>query len=127
MTRSFNSPKAPPPIGGYSQAIEIQNPGRILFISGQVPETATGIIPDTFSEQCQLVWANLDAQLTAAGMGFDNLVKITTYLSDRKYGAENGTIRREILRNRMPALTVIIADIFETEWLLEIEAIAVEE
>jgi 2-iminobutanoate/2-iminopropanoate deaminase len=52
-------------------------------------------------------------------------VKVTTYLSDRCFGAENGRLRQEILGDRTPAVTVIIAGIFDAAWLLEIEAIAV--
>jgi 2-iminobutanoate/2-iminopropanoate deaminase len=53
-------------------------------------------------------------------------VKVTTYLSDRRFGFENGELRREILGDRTPALTVIIAAIFDDSWLLEIEAIAAD-
>jgi enamine deaminase RidA (YjgF/YER057c/UK114 family) len=49
---------------------------------------------------------------------------VTIFLSDRKYNAENRAIRREILGDRAPALTVIITEIFDEAWLLEIEAIA---
>lgn len=51
-------------------------------------------------------------------------MKVTTFLSDRAYAAENSAIRREILGAREPALTIIIAGIFDPAWLLEIEVIA---
>ena len=76
------------------------------------------------TEQCRQVWRNIEAQLAAAGMTLANLVKVTTYLSDRKYNLANRAIRNEVLGEHSPALTVIIADIFDSEWLLEIEAIA---
>jgi 2-iminobutanoate/2-iminopropanoate deaminase len=58
-------------------------------------------------------------------MSLDNLVKVTTYLSDRRYGRENSEIRQEVLGGRAPALTVVIAGIYDEAWLLEIEALAV--
>ena len=64
-------------------------------------------------------------KLRAVDMTLDNLVKATIFLSDRKYAAENRAIRREILGDRTPAMTVIITGIFDEAWLLEIEAIAV--
>ena len=59
-------------------------------------------------------------------MDLANLVKVTTYLSDRGYGLENRAIRNEVLGDLAPALTVVITGIFESRWLLEIEAIAAD-
>jgi 2-iminobutanoate/2-iminopropanoate deaminase len=33
-------------------------------------------------------------------------------------------VRREVLKERTPAITIIVADIYDEAWLLEIEAIA---
>lgn len=81
-------------------------------------------MPDDFGSQCRLVWKNLESQLLAAGMSLDNLVKVTTFLSDRRYALENTQIRKEALAGGAPALTLVIADIFDKKWLVEIEAIA---
>jgi 2-iminobutanoate/2-iminopropanoate deaminase len=70
------------------------------------------------------VWKNLEAQLHAADMTLDDLVKVTAFLADRRYAKENREIRQEILGDRSPALTVIITGIFDEAWLVEIEAIA---
>lgn len=122
--REINSLEAPSSAGGYAQAIELTNNSRILYISGQIPEARDGAAPQDFVSQCRLVWRNVEAQLHASGMGLDNLVKVTTFLSDRKYALENREIRNEILAGRQIALTVVIADIFDESWLLEIEAVA---
>ena len=79
QTRKINAPDAPEAIGGYSQALEIMNASRVLFISGQVPVSAEGTTPDSFLDQARLAWANLEAQLRAAGMGIENIVKHTTF------------------------------------------------
>ena len=63
--------------------------------------------------------------MRAAGMGLDNIVKHTTLLADRQYWSQNSEVSREILGHLSPALTVIIAGIYDERWLLEIEAIAV--
>lgn len=108
----------------YAQAHEVEGVRRWLFVSGQVPETAGGHVPESFADQCRLAWNNVEAQLVAADMTFDNLVKVTVFLADRAYRAENSAIRREVLGDRSPALTIIIAGIYEEAWLLEIEAVA---
>jgi 2-iminobutanoate/2-iminopropanoate deaminase len=122
--RKLNSDKVTQPAGGYAQVCEVSGAQRFAFVSGQIPQSLDGTVPSTFDEQCRQVWRNIEAQLAAADMTIANLVKVTTYLSDRKYNLANRTIRNEVLGDHAPALTVIIADIFDSEWLLEIEAIA---
>jgi len=58
-------------------------------------------------------------------MGVKNLVKVTILLSDRKYREANDRIRAKVLGDHTPALTIIIADIYSEDWLLEIEAITI--
>ena len=71
-----------------------------------------------------IAWRNVEAQLEAAGMTLDNLVMHRTYLADRRYTTLNRAVRSEVLGAREPALTVVIAGIFDEAWLLEIEAVA---
>jgi 2-iminobutanoate/2-iminopropanoate deaminase len=119
-----NAPSAPRAAGGYSQAIEIFGAQRLLFISGQIPESPSGSVPKAFPDQARLAWRNVLAQLDAAAMSVKNLVKVTIFLSSRDFAAANREIRQEILGSHSPALTVIIAGIFDDKWLLEIEATA---
>jgi enamine deaminase RidA (YjgF/YER057c/UK114 family) len=121
----INSPSAPQPAGGYSQAVEVQAGQRLLFVSGQIPESASGEVPSDFKGQARLAWSNVCAQLEAAGMSVTNLVKVTTFLSSRTYASENRDVRQEVLGAHTPALTVIVTGIFDEQWLLEIEAVAV--
>ncbi len=114
----------PPANGGYAQAVEIGGATRLLFISGQIPVTTNAIVPSGFPAQARLVWRHFIAQLEAADMTLDDLVKITIYLAERIYAAENRAIRLEILGGRRVAMTVIITDIFDPAWLIEIEGIA---
>jgi 2-iminobutanoate/2-iminopropanoate deaminase len=119
-----NSSSAPLSAGGYSQAVDISGVQRLLFVSGQIPATVAGAIPADFSAQARLAWQNLIAQLEAAGMSVGNLVKVTTFISSREFAMANREVRQEVLQGHAPALTVIIAEIFDEKWLLEIEAIA---
>jgi enamine deaminase RidA (YjgF/YER057c/UK114 family) len=121
----LNSQSAPRPLGGYSQAVEVDGARRLLFISGQTPESAEGEVPRDFTGQARQVWENVFAQLAAAGMTGSNLAKVTIFLSSREFAVENRSIRQEFLGSHAPALTVIITGIFDDKWLLEIEAIAV--
>jgi len=123
--KAINAPSAPQPAGGYSQAFEVVGAQRLLFVSGQVPETPAGVVPPDFEAQARLAWSNVRAQLEAAGMTMANLAKVTTFLSSRQYALANREVRNEVLGSHLPALTVIITGIFDEKWLLEIEAVAV--
>jgi 2-iminobutanoate/2-iminopropanoate deaminase len=121
---SKNALNAPQPTGGYAQVVEVSGATRFAYVSGQVPATHNGAVPESFADQHRLIWKNIEAQLAEVGMTLDNLVKVTTFLSDRKYTLENRAIRNEIMGDRTPAITVIICGIFDEAWLLEIEVVA---
>ena len=76
--RDINAADAPAPAGQYSQAVEVTGASRTLYISGQVGIAADGSIPEDAEAQSALAWQNLQAQLRAAGMEIENLVKTTT-------------------------------------------------
>lgn len=121
---TIESSDAPSTSGSYAQAVRIEGAHALLFVSGQIPVSADGNVPEAFGDQCRLVWRNIEAQLRAGSMGLADIVKVTTFLSDRVHAAENSTIRREVLAGLTPALTIIIAGIYDSAWLLEIEVIA---
>ena len=121
----LNPPILPAATGNYTHGVQVNGAGRLVFVSGQVPwADQQGKIPAAFEDQCRMVWRNVLAVLAEADLGVRNLVKVTTYLSDRRYRAANSKIREEILGDHAPALTIIICDIYSEEWLLEIEAVA---
>jgi 2-iminobutanoate/2-iminopropanoate deaminase len=77
----INTPTAPPPIGPYSQAVQV---GNILFISGQIainPQTGSIDSTDIAAETHQVL-LNIKAVLAEAQMDFNNVVKATIFLSD---------------------------------------------
>lgn len=122
--RAISAAEAPRAIG-YARAVEVTAATRTLYVSGQIPVDANGRCPGDFDGQCRLAWRNVLAQLAAADMSLTNLVKVTIYLADRRFGLENRAIRQEIMGDHLIASTVIIAGIFDEAWLIEIEAVAV--
>ncbi len=122
--RPLTGDGSPPVEGAYPQAVEVAGPTRWLYLSGQIPVAPDGSLAADFTGQCDQVWANIETQLAAADMTLDNLVKVTTFLSDRAYALENRAVRLRRLAGRQPALTVIVAGIFDEAWLVEIDAVA---
>lgn len=73
--------KAPAPIGPYNQAVRT---GNLMFVSGQVaidPETGALNNADIGIET-QQVMKNLEAILKEAGTDFNNIIKVSIFLSD---------------------------------------------
>ena len=118
QTRAIN-----PGEGPYAEAMEVSNASRLLFISGQVPQQGDDI-PSDYPSQYRLAWSNVEAQLRAAGMTFDNLVKATIFLSDRALINQSTGLRQSVLGDRKLAITIVLTGIYDVRWLLEIEAIA---
>ena len=69
LTRAVSSPKAPPAIGPYSQAIVA---GDLVFTSGQIPlDPETGaMVEGGITAETIRVLENLRAVLEAAGSSF---------------------------------------------------------
>ena len=122
--RAHDPATVPAQVGNYTQGLEVPAGTRLLFVSGQIPVRPDGTVPQGFEAQCHAVWDNVLAVLASAGMGAEHLVKVTTYLTSRDQAEINGRVRRERLGAVRPALTVVIAQTFAPEWLLEIEAVA---
>ena len=81
MKKIICTPKAPAPIGPYSQAIESNN---TLYVSGQIainPETGLLDNEDITSETVRVI-NNLRAILTEAGYVPEEVVKCSIFLSD---------------------------------------------
>ena len=122
--RSINSDLAPQPVSAYSQAVEVSGSTRMLYRSGQLGIDADGTTPPDMAEQARLAWRNLGAQLAAAGMGFENLVKVTMIIPDAAEIPASRPARAEALGENRPASTVILGGLADPTWKIEIEAIA---
>ncbi|MBG0827118.1 RidA family protein [Planomonospora sp. ID67723] len=120
----INPGRVVPGGGGYVHSYEITTPARLVHVSGQIPVAPDGTLPEGFEAQCRQVWTNVASALAHHGMELSDLVKVTTFLSDRAHREANSAIRREVLGDHAPALTVVITGIYDDAWLLEIEAIA---
>lgn len=113
--------KAPGAIGPYSQGMEV---GGFVFTSGQIPvDPATGNIPEGIAAQAEQSCKNVGAILEAAGIGYENVVKTTCFLSDMgDFAAFNEVYARYFISK--PARSCVAAKALPKGVLCEIEAIA---
>ena len=125
MNKTYNPAEIAPPVGAYSHAIEVPPGARTLHVSGQVGITPDGKVAPDIERQTEAAFNNVVGILKAAGMGLEDLVKITTFLVDANDIAKVRAVRQRILGNHRPASTLlVISRLAAPEYLIEIEAIA---
>jgi len=114
-----------PPYRSYSHAVEIKGNSSLLVISGLNGYLADGqTMPDSFEEQGDIIWQHIGTILTSAGMGYENIVSIRTYLTDPSYDEANVQLRMKYIGDNRPASTVICCQLLDLKWKLEVEAMA---
>ena len=124
MKQSILTRNAPAPIGPYSQAIMAE--GKFLFISGQIPFTASGeIAGDTIEEQTHQSIKNIEAILQEAGLTFADVVKTTVLLKDMGTFGIMNQIYESYFGESKPARAAYEVARLPKDVLIEIEAIAV--
>ena len=125
-TLTPSNPPAVPAPNGYSQAIAVTGATIRLVISGQVGMAQDGSVPGSGEGQIAQAFANLRAVLSANGMDASNVVKITTFLTDRDLLGAFRQARGTVFADHHPASTLLlVAGLADPRWVVEIEAEAV--
>lgn len=116
---SGNAPKA---IGPYSQAVLVDD---TLYVSGNIPvNPATGDVADGIVNQSKQVFENMKAVLNEAGMGFENVVKTTAFLTDLSNFATFNEIYASYFVAPYPARSCVEVSKLPKNVLVEVECIA---
>ncbi|HVC63428.1 MAG TPA: RidA family protein [Acetobacteraceae bacterium] len=111
---------------GYSHGILVEGAMRRLIVSGQVGLAADGGVPATGEGQIAQAFANLRAVLDANGMAITNVVKTTTFLTDRALLPAFRAARGAVFADHAPASTLLfVAGLADPRFMVEIEAEAV--
>ena len=103
---AITSPELAPPVGPFSQALEL---GGFIYFSGQVgQDPATGkVVEGGIVAETERVLRNLSAVLEAAGRNFDHVARVGVYLTSMSdFGAMNGIYARQFSQP-FPARTTI--------------------
>ena len=103
---TISTDKAPEAIGTYSQAVKA---GNTVYLSGQIP-----LVPQTIElvgggiqDQIHQVFENLNEVAKAAGGSFDQVVKITVYLTDLSHFATVNQIMADYFEEPYPARAAV--------------------
>lgn len=112
---------------GYSQAV-ITEGGRVVWLAGQVAgEDASGrSLAADFDGQVREVFARLGRTMEEAGGRLADMVTMTVFITDARYGDRFTELRREIFGDDFPASALItVAGLARPEFLVEVQGIAV--
>lgn len=112
------------PISHFTDAVRARD---LLFVSGIVAVDAQGSLVggDDVVVQTEQVFENMRAVLTAAGCAFEDVVKITIFLTDVDDRAKLNPLRREAFGSARPASTLVeVSRLAVPGAKVEIEAVA---
>jgi enamine deaminase RidA (YjgF/YER057c/UK114 family) len=101
--------------------------GDFVFIAGQTGiDKDFQVVSHEFGPQVRRAFENLGVALAAGGAGFADIVDMTVYLADARFGGEFGGIRREFMGDSLCASTMICGVNYVLPYLLaEIHVTAV--
>jgi 2-iminobutanoate/2-iminopropanoate deaminase len=100
----------------------------VAFYAGQIGNALDGSMAADIEGQADQTWKNIEAILGSAGMGVENLVKCTHYLTradDVDDVAAYGKVRSRHLGDARPAsIFVVVTALARPGILIEVEAVA---
>jgi 2-iminobutanoate/2-iminopropanoate deaminase len=111
----------------YSQAVVTQG-GRIVWLAGQVGATdASGkSLAGDFEGQVREIFSRLGQTMEEAGGKLADMVTMTVFITDARYGDRFTQLRKEIFGDDFPASALItVAGLARPEMLVEVQGIAV--
>lgn len=89
----------------FSQAVRA---GNLVLCSGQLGMNEQGGVPDDAGEEFALAWAAVGRVLAAAGLGFGDIVEVTSYHVDLPATMGPFMVARDaVLKEPWPAWTAI--------------------
>ncbi len=121
MKKAIQSKDAPAAIGTYSQAVRV---GDTVYLSGQIGfDPATMQLVEGIEPQIHRVFNNLAAIAKASGLGLEQAVRMTVYLTDLGHFAKVNEIMAQYVKEPYPARAAIGVASLPRGALVEIDAI----
>lgn len=117
----------PVPQSAYSQAVKVKG-GTLVFLSGVGPIDEKGVLlaPGDFPGQVRATWEHMRRIMAKVGGSLDDIVTMTVYTTERRWGEVFTDMRKEVFKTGYPSSAFMEARKLLTPGaLLEIQAIAV--
>jgi enamine deaminase RidA (YjgF/YER057c/UK114 family) len=117
----------PVPQSAYSQAVKVKG-GTLVFLSGVGPVDEKGglVAPGDLAGQIRATWENMRRIIGKAGGTLDDIVTMTVYTTERRWGEMFTDMRKDVFKTGYPSSAFVEVRKLKTPGaLLEIQAIAV--
>lgn len=125
MLKRRNPSAVVQPMSCYAQAVEVPPGARSLHVSGQIGVASDGTVQRGFRAQAEQAFRNVIAILEDAGMGVEDVVKLTVFVTRADDVPEYREVRDAMLEGVRTASTlIVVAGLATPELLVEIEAVA---
>lgn len=122
----LSAPAGVAPSDGYTHVVT--GPGRVAAVAGQLPFDEEGefVGAGDPAAQARQIFRNMRGCLNAAGLTFDDVIKLTYYVTDISHVPQVLSARDEFVdTERPPASTVLqVVALYRPDLLLEIDALA---
>ena len=121
--QEFKVPGLNPPVSNYTDAVRF---GDLLFVSGIAPrdQDMNLIGENDVAAQAEQVFVNLQKVLEAVGAGFEDVLKVTVYLTDVDDRTRINPVREKYFGDARPASTLVeVSGLVMPGMKVEIEAI----
>ena len=118
-----DAPSGPKPLGPYSIVTEAHG---LVYMSGMVGiDPATGsTVGDGVSPQTEQVMRNIGAVLGDVGLGYDDIVKTTIFVTDMNDFALVNAVYGKYIGDAKPARSTVEVSALPGGFAVEIETIA---
>jgi enamine deaminase RidA (YjgF/YER057c/UK114 family) len=108
---------------GFSRAVRV---GERVLVSGTAPVWPDGRCPDDVEVQARRCFEIIEAALVDAGAAMADVVRTRIFLTSPADADAVGAVHGELFHGVRPAATmVVVAELLDPRWKVEIEAEAV--
>jgi len=113
------------PFGKYNHGLLVPEGARLLVTSGQLGVGLDDSVPATIEDQAILCFEAIQAILEEGGMGFEDVIRISGFLTRREDFPAYMAVRDRYTKDTLPTSTLIIVSGFtRPEFLVEVEVTA---
>lgn len=111
----------------YHHYIRVDNPGSLIFLSGQLARDSAGKLVGAgdMAEQTRQCIRNMQTVLESAGGTLEDIVSIVVYTTDVRQFKEIVAARMEFFKDRLPTSTIVeVNHLADPGLLIEFQATA---
>lgn len=116
---------------GYSHAVSVSGEHRTIYIGGQnaIDEEGRLIGKGSLKSQTEQILVNIDNILSSVGSSLDNVIKFNIYLVQGQNPQEGFSVFQQKWKGQNPPIVtaVFVAGLGNPEWLVEIDAVAIDQ